>query len=300
MNIEYKQKNIDRLDELMSTIKKTDNIPTIPKIISKITDLMKDDTFSVKYIGELMTKDLSLSARILKIVNSPFYGFSQRIYNLNHAIVLLGANVLKSIVISTSIFTAMKESMEGLWEHSLFCAFTAKHIAGVLNKDKNRLLSNGNNKKYTVDEDLVFSAALLHDIGKVIIATTFKNDFKNIIKTARYDNIPLIDIEYKILNTSHDYLGYALVKEWHLPPSIYLPIKYHHNLALASDFKIETAIINLADFLTKSLGIGFSGSPYIENLNGEVFKILPCINIDFIKTTIEEMYTFKEELYIFY
>ncbi len=296
--MEYGRKNVDRFDELISTIKKTDNIPTLPKIISKITNLMEDDTFPVKYIGELMTKDLSLSARILKIVNSPFYGFSQRIYSLNHAIVLLGANVLKSVVISTSIFTAMKESMEGLWEHSLFCAFTAKHIARVLNKDKNRLLLNSNNKKYVIDEDLIFSAALLHDIGKIIIATTFKDDFRNIIKTAKYDNIPLIDIEYKILNTSHDYLGYALVKEWHLPSSIYLPIKYHYNLILAGDFKIETAIINLADFLTKSLGIGFSGSPYIEKLNGEVIKILG-IDIDFIKNIIEEIYPFKEELYIF-
>ena len=296
--MEYGRKNVDRLDELMSTIQKTDNIPTLPKIISKITDLMDDDTFSVKYIGELMTKDLSLSARILKIVNSPFYGFSQRIYNLNHAIVLLGANVLKSIVISTSVFTAMKESMEGLWEHSLFCAFTAKCVARTLNKDKKRLISNGNKKKYMIDEDLVFSAALLHDIGKVIIATTFKNDFKNIIETAKHNNIPLIDIEYKNFNTSHDYLGYVLIKEWHLPPSIYFPIKYHHNLVLADEFKIETAIINLADFLTKSIGIGFSGSPYIEKLNGEVIKILG-IDIDFIRNIIEEIYSFKEELYIF-
>lgn len=297
MNTEYKQKNIDRLDKLISTVKKTDDIPTIQNIVNKITELMKDDSFSVKHIGELMTKDLGLSSRILTIVNSPFYGFSQRIYNLDHAIVLLGANVLKSIVISASIFTAMKKSMEGLWEHSIFCAFTAKYIAGILNRDKSRLLLTENKKKYIVDEDMVFSAALLHDIGKVVIATTFKDDFEKIVETAENDDKLLIDIEHEILATSHDYLGYVLVKKWRLPSSIYIPIRYHHNLAAADDFKIENAIVNLADFLTKSLGIGFSGSPYVEKLNDETMKIL-SIDIKFIKNIIENIYLFKEESYI--
>lgn len=297
--MEYTQKHADRLDGLISKIKKTENIPTVPKILNKISDLMKDDTFSVKHVGELMTKDLSLSARILKIVNSPFYGFSQRISSLDHAIVLLGANVLKSIVISTSIFTVMNETMEGLWEHSLFTAFTAKYIAAVLNNDKNRLLlTDKNNKKYMMDADMVFSAALLHDIGKVIIATTFKDDFKKIAELAKVDKRPLIEIEHEILNTSHDYLGYALVKEWQLPQSIHAPIRYHHNPAIAGDFNVEAAIINLADFLTIALGIGFSGSPYVEKLNAEVLNILN-IDKDFIKSAIEEIYSFKEQLSVF-
>jgi len=143
-----------------------------------------------------------------------------------------------------------------------------------------------------------FSAALLHDIGKVVIATTFKDDFEKIVETAKCDNKLLVDIEHEILNTSHDYLGYVLVKKWRLPPSIYIPIRYHHNLASADDFKIENAIVNLADFLTKSLGIGFSGSPYIEKLNDKTMEILD-IDIKFIKNIIENIYLFKEESYIF-
>jgi Predicted signal transduction protein len=72
-------------------------------VLSKISEEIDNDNFSIKNIGELMSHDVSLSARILKIVNSPFYGFPQRIYSINHAIVLLGANVLKSIIISTSV-----------------------------------------------------------------------------------------------------------------------------------------------------------------------------------------------------
>ncbi len=289
-------KKVDTLDELIATIKKTDNIPTLPKVLSKISEETDNDNFSIKNIGELMSRDVSLSARILRIVNSPFYGFPQRIYSINHAIVLLGSNVLKSIIISTSVFTAMKEAMTGLSEHSLFCAFTAKHIANaleILKKDDIRAKKiNG------IDQDMMFSAGLLHDIGKIIIATTFKEDFKKIIQIATESKKKLSDIEHDVLNISHDQLGYMLIKEWNLPPSIYLPIKYHHNVSLAEDFKAETAILNLADFLTRALGIGFSGSSYLEAINQDALKILG-VDVNFIKSVIEEIYSYKDELYIF-
>ena len=281
-------KKIDTLDELIATVKKTDNLPTLPKVLSKISEEIDNDNFSIKNIGELMSHDVSLSARILKIVNSPFYGFPQRIYSINHAIVLLGANVLKSIIISTSVFTAMKETMAGLSEHSLFCAFTAKHIAVKLRAQK---INN-------IDPDIMFSAGLLHDIGKIIIATAFKDDFKKIIENADKSKKSLVDIEHDILNISHDYLGYMLIKEWNLPPSIYLPIKYHHNVNLADDFKAETAILNIADFLTRALGIGFSGAAYLEKINRDALNILG-IDMDFIKSVIGEIYSYKDELYIF-
>lgn len=281
-------KKIDTLDKLIATVKKTDNLPTLPKVLSKISEEIDNDNFSIKNIGELMSRDVSLSARILKIVNSPFYGFPQRIYNINHAILLLGANVLKSIIISTSVFTAMKETMAGLSEHSLFCAFTAKHISVKLRAQK----------IINIDPDIMFSAGLLHDIGKIIIATVFKDDFKKIIETAGKSEKPLTDIEHDILNTSHDYLGYMLTKEWNLPQSIYIPIKYHHNINLADDFKAETAILNIADFLTRALGIGFSGTSYLEKINTDALNMLG-IDIDFIKSVIEEIYSYKDELYVF-
>jgi len=291
-------KKTDTLDELIATVKKTDNIPTLPKVLSKISEEIDNDNFSIKNIGELMSHDISLSARILRIVNSPFYGFPQRIYSINHAIVLLGYNVLKSIIISTSVFTAMKETMAGLSEHSLFCAFTAKHIAVSINNIKKNNPGAGVKKINNIDPDIMFSAGLLHDIGKIIIATTFKEDFKKIIETAGKNEKSLADIEHDVLNISHDQLGYMLIKEWNLPPSIYLPIKYHHNVNLADDFKAEAAILNLADFLTKALGIGFSGAAYLEKINRDALNILD-IDMDFIKSVIEEIYSYKDELYIF-
>ena len=289
-------KKIDTLDELIATVKKTDNIPTLPRVLSKISEEIDNDNFSIKNIGELMSHDVSLSARILRIVNSPFYGFPQRIYSINHAIVLLGSNVLKSIIISTSVFTAMKETMAGLSEHSLFCAFTAKHITTAFNiLKKNEIREK---KINSIDPDMMFSAGLLHDIGKIIIAATFKEDFKKIIEIAEKSNRSLTDIEHDILNISHDQLGYMLIKEWNLPPSIYIPIKYHHNVNLADDFKTEAAILNLADFLTRALGIGYSGSAYLETINKDALRILD-VDMDFIKSIIEEIYSYKEELYIF-
>ena len=298
-------KKIDSLDKLIATVKKTENIPTLPKVLTKISEEIDNDNFSIKNIGDLMSRDVSLSARILKIVNSPFYGFPQRIYSINHAIVLLGANVLKSIVISTSVFTAMEEAMTGLSEHSLFCAFASKHIAQEINKnikktgETGKLKSNEKQKQQqTVDPDNMFAVGLLHDIGKIIIATTFKEDFKTILEIAQKEEKSIDEIEHNILNISHDQLGYMLVKEWNLPSAIYIPIKYHHNPTLADDFKKETAILNIADFLTRAMGVGFSGSAYLEKINTDSMNILE-INIDFIKSAIEEIYLYKDELNIF-
>lgn len=290
-------KKADTLDELIALIKKTDSIPTLPKILSKISKEIDNENFSIKNIGELMSRDVSLAARILKIVNSPFYGFPQRIYNINHAIVLLGTNVLKSIIISTSVFTVMKKTMAGLSEHSLFCAFTAKNIAACINRREN-CKDNKTKKIKIIDTDNMFSAGLLHDIGKIIIATVFKDDFKKILEIAEKSKKPLVNIEHDILNISHEQLGYMLLKEWNIPSSIYIPIKYHHNIHLADDFKVETAILSLADFLTKALGIGFSGETYLEKINDGVFDILD-IDMDFIKLVIEDIYYYKDELYIF-
>ncbi len=303
----------DKFDEIMSAIKMTDNIPSLPEVIYKINSLMEDDTVSVNYIGNLMTKDMSLSAKILKIVNSPFYGFPQRIYNLNLALVLLGSNTLKSIIITSSVFELMKDTMKGLWEHSLFCGLTAKYIAKQIN-----------GKKQFIDEDLVFSAGLLHDIGKLIIAIKFRDDFNSIIKLAEEKKQVYSVAEKEILDISHADVGYYLTKSWNYPASIYTPIRFHHDFMMlyknenitkdynvksiadnknktyssSNNYVIETAIVNLSDILTKSLGIGFSGSIYIEEIKNEIIEIL-SIDLDFLKKIIEEIYYFKDELNVF-
>ena len=302
----------DKFDEIMSAIKSTYSLPSLPEVINKINYLMDDDTVSVNYIGNLMTKDISLSAKILKIVNSPYYGFPHRIYNLNHALVLLGSNTLKSIIITSSIFDLMKDIMKGLWEHSLFCGLTAKYIAKQIN-----------NGKQIIDEDLVFSAGLLHDIGKLIIAIKFKDDFNAAIKLAQEEKKVYVEAEKEVLSVSHADVGYYLTKEWNYPASICTPIKFHHEFLMlysnenidknyniksitnnknklyySKNYVIETAIINLSDILAKSLGIGFSGSIYVDEIKNEIMEVL-SIDLAFLKKIIEEIYYFKDELNVF-
>jgi putative nucleotidyltransferase with HDIG domain len=303
----------DKFDEIMGVIKSTYSLPSLSEVINKINNLMEDDTVSVNYIGNLMTKDISLSAKILKIVNSPYYGFPQRIYNLNHALVLLGSNTLKSIIITSSIFDLMKDVMKGLWEHSLFCGLTAKYIAKQIN-----------NGKQIIDEDLVFSAGLLHDIGKLIIAIKFKDDFNAVIKLAQEEKKVYTEAEKEVLNISHADVGYYLTKEWNYPASICTPIRFHHEFLMlcgnenidknyniksittnnknklyySNNYVIETAIINLSDILAKSLGTGFSGSIYVDEIKNEIMEVL-SIDSAFLKKIIEEIYYFKDELNVF-
>jgi hypothetical protein len=131
------------------------DLPTLPGVLQEVAILVENPNSSTDQISKAISKDQVLSAKVLKMVNSPIYGFPGRIGSIQHALVLLGFNVVKGIIISTSVFDVMNENMKGLWEHSLGCALASSAIA--------RAIGCKDPEEYAV-------AGLLHDIGKVVAA----------------------------------------------------------------------------------------------------------------------------------
>ena len=105
------------------------DLPTLPGVLQEVAILVENPNSSTDQISKAISKDQVLSAKVLKMVNSPIYGFPGRIGSIQHALVLLGFNVIKGIIISTSVFEVMNENMKGLWEHSLGCALASSAIA---------------------------------------------------------------------------------------------------------------------------------------------------------------------------
>jgi HD-like signal output (HDOD) protein len=212
--------------------------------------------------------DQVLSAKVLKMVNSPVYGFPGRISSIGHALVLLGFNVLRSIIVSTSVFEVMTENMVGLWEHSLGCAMACGTTA--------RMLGFKDAEEYSV-------AGLLHDLGKVV-ATVQLPDLKvEIERVVAERDLYYLEAEREVLGFGHDRINAWLADHWKLPANIKEGLSYHHKPHLAPLYPEMASVVHLGDFLVRSFEYGFSGDVGVTYLRPEALKVLKIKPADFEK-----------------
>jgi len=235
------------------------DLPTLPQVLEEVSKLVEDPNVSTEKIAQVISKDQVLSAKVLKMVNSPIYGFPRRISTIQHALVLLGFNVIKGIIISTSVFDIMNTSMVGLWEHSLGCALASSVIAKKANlKDP---------EEYSV-------AGLLHDLGKVIALVQLPELKTEVEELVKKEDIPYYLAEKKVMGFGHDRINAWLVDYWNLPLRLKEGLAWHHQLGMAKHYPEVAAVVHLADFLTRVFEIGFAGDDQVSKLDGRVFKIL--------------------------
>lgn len=245
--------------KIQRVIKDIRSLPTLPGVIKKLTSISEDNKATVEEMARVVSADHTLSAKVLKLVNSPFYGFPGRISTVSHALVLLGVNVIKSLALCSSIFELMEKSVVGLWEHSLGAGMAAQIISKKLGLP---------------DAEEISTAALLHDIGKVIIKINLHEECKNIEMMIAEKEIPMIEAEREILETDHADIGEWLGQNWFLPEKLIEPIACHHNVEKSEVYRNRTSVVHLADVLIKASGFGFSGDDFVPLLHPTVWKDL--------------------------
>ena len=244
--------------EIRSIIMNTSSLPTLPGIITKLNALSENDKASVQEMARLVSSDQVLSARILKLANSPSYGF-YKVSTISNAMILLGVNVVKSLALSSSIFEIMEKNSLGLWEHSLGTGVAANIIARRLKLPECEEIS---------------TAALLHDIGKVIIRINFGDDYQKLLELIRKKEITILDAEHELLGIDHTEVGAWLVKSWFLPDKLIEPISCHHNVTAASSHQVKASVVHLADILIKASGFGFSGDDFVPLIQPVAWETL--------------------------
>jgi putative nucleotidyltransferase with HDIG domain len=200
------------------------------------------------------------------VVNSPLYGFPRKISSVTEAIAILGFNAVKNLALSISVFDIFGDSKgpngfdrKKFWEHSIGCAAAGKVLAKYIG--------------YPEQEEL-FVAGLLHDIGKVVLDKFFHEMFQQIIDLVQEKDILMLEAEREILGFTHAEVGQELMKRWNLPSRLTEPIGYHHQPMKSQGFAKETAVIHLADILCRALDLGSGGDNKIPEIDKEAWKKL--------------------------
>lgn len=230
------------------------DLPTLPHVLSEVTKLIENPDASSEAIAKVISTDQVLSAKVLKMVNSPIYGFPGRISSIQHALVLLGFNVIRGIIISTSVFDMMVQAMQGLWEHSLGCATACNIIA--------RRAGFEDPEEYAV-------AGLLHDLGKVVTAAQLPDLHKQITDTVEAKQLTYFQAEKDVLGFGHDRINAWLARHWGLPPNIREAMSRHHAPQLAEFYKPMSCVVHVADFLVRLFEFGNSGDDQTAYLRPE-------------------------------
>lgn len=238
---------------LLSVIRKVEQLPTLPGVVARINELITNPEVSVDEIVRVISVDQSLTARILKVVNSAYYGLQRQVSTIGHALIILGFDEIQQIVVSASVIDLFRSQKNQtifdvwrFWKHSLGCAFGAKRISKIFH--------------YRVSGE-IFVAGLLHDIGKIVMTQYFPDKFLRVVSQIVDHGVPPSEAETGTIGTTHAGLGHLLADHWNLPLSISEAIFHHHDPAKSTHNPLMTAIIHLTDFLSIHNGLD-AGIPW--------------------------------------
>jgi len=226
---------------ILKKLDRIEDLPTLPVIAVEVNKMLQDYNTSIEELSTVIKNDQAMTPRILKLVNSSFYGFKSKIANINRAIILLGFNTISNAIVSVAIIDALSIKgsscdfdMKDFWEHSVAVAVISRHLA-----EKSRLC---------LPEE-AFTGGLLHDIGKLILVQHFPDIFNKVIVSAEENNITFYDAEKREIPVTHAQLGAIMADKWKLPNCLIDTIKYHHTVRKGVKDINLLMTVHLADFI---------------------------------------------------
>jgi putative nucleotidyltransferase with HDIG domain len=260
MEFAKKQSKIDTI------LRSVDKLPTLPIIYTKLNQLLQSPNATVKMIGSIIAEDQSMAVKVLRLVNSAFYGLPNKIGNLKHAIVILGLNQIRTLVLTTStlkLFHNLKTTrafdMQKFWKHSVGCAVAARVLAETASLRS---------------PDDVFAGGLLHDIGKLIHAVYLTEEFSAVVAEVNECGVPMVTSERRVIGYDHTYTGKELAIRWNLSEGTIDMIAHHHLSDPATTLTKEIAAVYLGNIFSIALGLGAGGEKKVPIADTNAWDIL--------------------------
>lgn len=267
-----------KVDKVLSSI---ESLPPFPQVARKAMVALNDPDCSVKELVKIIEYDQAITANVLRFCNSAYLGLPIKISSLNQAVPYIGQKKLLTIIQACSTLKYFSCSTPGydlrvgeLWRHSVACAILS-HILG-----------EKINHKY---KDELFTAGLLHDIGKLVLSIFVEEDFEKIYNLVQHNNLSFLEAEYEVLGMDHAQVGEKIVKKWGFPDRICKGVGFHHTPDKIDEDDPLTTIIHIADLGCMAMGIGVGEDGLLYRYYPETLKRYQISQRDFDKA-LDEMY----------
>jgi len=241
------------------------DLPTLPTVYAKVSALVNDSRTTAAQVARVIESDQAITSKILRLVNSSFFGFSRRISSIHQAVILLGFNTIRNTVLSVSVFKMFETEqttdfdLKNFWKHSI--------ATGLLTKSLGRYLDTG------MDEE-AFAAGILHDIGKVVLNKYFPNEFGAALEKARSEQLPLFDAERQINGVSHSEIGEYIVDHWNLPYGLVEAVALHHTPGVLRSNPKLVCLVHVANIFSREMQVGFNGDFGVSEIDPFVYEEL--------------------------
>lgn len=255
----------DRTQRLRRVTEKIIGLPTLPTIVTQLIALVGNPKSSARDVAQLISTDQALTAKILKVANSAFYGFARKIATVQLAIVVLGFEAVKNLSLSVAVlkrFSAGQDhtlfDRQRFWEHTIGCAVAGRMLARRL---RPRM------------EGEAFVGGILHDIGKLILIEYFPNEFTEALELAHAEGLHIVEAEEKVLGVTHADVGGWLAEKWNLPEPLVETITCHHRPYERERPEALVLVVHMANALVRHCGVGCSGDQQGAKLHPQVANV---------------------------
>ncbi|MGI6435208.1 MAG: HDOD domain-containing protein [Syntrophomonadaceae bacterium] len=265
------------MDDIIAAV---NDLPALPHVVFQIMDLTDDPRATAQDVGKVISQDQGLTAKVLRLANSAYYGYSRKVATASEATVLLGFATIRSIVIAASMSDILNRELTGyalgpgdLWKHSFGTAMASRYIA-----QKSRFEAI----------EVAYTAGLLHDIGKVILNKFMKEIYHEVVEEATQCQISFLEAEKRVLGFNHALIGSRVARKWKLPADIVEAIAFHHDPGGAEKNAHLTAVVHISDALCSSLGLGVGADGMLYPVSKNAMELLRFGGND-IEIIVEEL-----------
>lgn len=243
---------------VMSLVKGIATLVSLPEVCMQVNDMVDDQKSSAAEIAKVISQDPGLTARLLKIANSTFYRFPSKIETVSRAITIIGMRELRFLVLAASAVRSFDRiantdvDMASFWRHSVYCGVIAKILAGHC---------------HVLHSERLFVAGLLHDIGRLVMYNRIPDLVQVMHHRMQTAHVPGIEAERDVFDIDHGEVGAALMGIWRLPESLQEVAQFHHEPERAEKFRLETAIVHIANGLAQ---LAEAGSTNEQDLSEQI------------------------------
>jgi HD-like signal output (HDOD) protein len=242
------------------------NLPTLPTVYTSISEVMKDPNARIEKIAQVISADQASAFKILKVANSPFYGYRGKIDTVSQAIMFLGYGEIKNIIFALTVMSYFSKDKSvhkfrpvDFWAHSIAVGLTTRFIGSAIGE---RVLEN------------YFLSGVLHDVGKLIFFELAAKEYEEVINLVNHKNMLIRDAETEILGIDHSKAGSILSEKWKLPSSVHNAIQNHHAGIVPGENKKLVASVHVADIVARALELGYPGDNFVPKPVPEVWQLL--------------------------